>query len=72
MIANYMKNQLAQDYVSDQISLKEHMDAFVGVGERVKQGKNRQPLKVAACNCDERINPQYPFEGSARKEPSRS
>ena len=34
MIANYIKNQLEQDYASDQISLKEYMDPFTG--ERVK------------------------------------
>ena len=34
MIANYIKNQLEQDYASDQISLREYMDPFTG--ERVK------------------------------------
>ena len=36
-----------------------------------KQGKNKQPLLVAACKCDAMTNPQYPLEGAARVGPSR-
>ena len=31
MIANYIKNQLEEDYAKDQISLKEFADPFTGV-----------------------------------------
>ena len=31
MIANYIKNQLEEDYAKDKISLKEFADPFTGV-----------------------------------------
>ena len=37
IIKEYIKNQLEEDYTSDQISLKEYMDPFTG--KPVKQGK---------------------------------
>ena len=30
IIANYIKNQLEEDYAKDQISLKEFVDQFMG------------------------------------------
>ena len=30
MIAEYIKNQLEEDYASDQISIKEYTDPFTG------------------------------------------
>lgn len=30
VIADYIRNQLEEDYASDQISLKEYMDPFTG------------------------------------------
>ena len=44
VIADYIRNQLEEDYASDQISLKEYMDPFTG-SEKV--GK-RQP-HVSGC-----------------------
>ena len=36
-IKDYIKNQIQEDYVSDQISMKEFIDPFTG--EQVKQSK---------------------------------
>ena len=61
MIKDYIRNQLEEDYTSDQISLKEFTDPFTG--EKRKKKKKRQPLEAAACNNDAMVNPQYPFKG---------
>jgi putative transposase len=37
IIQDYIKNQLEEDYMSEQISLKEFVDPFTG--EKKKQGK---------------------------------
>ena len=61
MIKDYIRNQLEEDYTSDQMSLKEFTDPFTG--EKRKQGKKRQPLEAAAWNFDAMVNLQYPFKG---------
>ena len=40
VIADYIRNQLEEDYASDQISLKEYMDPFTG-SERSGQKDSR-------------------------------
>ena len=40
-IKEYIQNQLQEDIMNDQISLKEFVDPFTG--EPVKQGKEKQP-----------------------------
>ena len=61
MIKDYIRNQLEEDYTSDQISFKKFQDPFTG--EKRKQGKNKQPLEAAACSIDAMVNSQYPFKG---------
>ena len=61
MIKDYIRNQLEEDYTSDQISLKEFTDPFTG--NKRKKDKKRQPLEAAAWNNDAMVNLQYPFKG---------
>ena len=61
MIKDYIRNQLEEDYTSDQISLKEFTDPFTG--DKRTKGKKRQPLEAAVWNFDAMVNHQYPFKG---------
>ncbi len=47
MIKDYIRNQLEEDYTSDQISLKEFTDPLMG--DKRKKGNKSQPLEAAAC-----------------------
>ena len=44
VIAEYIRNQLAEDKISDQISIKEYFDPFTG--EQVNKSKYEQPHQV--------------------------
>jgi putative transposase len=46
IIEEYIRNQLEEDYMEDQISIKEYMDPFTG--NKNKYAKNRQPLIAVA------------------------
>lgn len=43
MIKEYIQNQLQEDKIYDQMSLKEFIGPFTG--ELVESGKNKKPLK---------------------------
>ena len=42
MIENYIRNQLQEDIVADQISMEEYLDPFTG--EKKKRKKKSNPL----------------------------
>ena len=42
MIENYIRNQLQEDIVADQISMEEYLDPFTG--EKIKRKKKSNPL----------------------------
>ena len=44
VIENYIRNQLQEDIVADQISMEEYLDPFTG--EEIKKTKNSTPLGV--------------------------
>ena len=47
IIEEYIKNQLEEDYMADQISIKEYIDPFTG-------NKNKQVKKATAFSCCQR------------------
>lgn len=55
-IRDYIRNQLEEDFMKDQISIKEYMDPFTG--EKIKYKK---PLLVASCDSDAMLNLQCPL-----------
>ena len=79
VIAEYIRNQLAEDKLSDQISIKEYFDPFTG--EQVNKSKEKQPhlvglleiicgrqsvsphLKVRPVLCPFRACASHPFYG---------
>lgn len=52
VIADYIRNQLEEDYASDQISLKEYMDPFTGSERKwAKKTAARERLPVMVMRC---------------------
>ncbi|MBG3703046.1 hypothetical protein I4814_14715, partial [Staphylococcus aureus] len=46
VIENYIRNQLQEDIVADQISMEEYLDPFTGEKNK-KRKKKEQPFRVA-------------------------
>lgn len=52
VIADYIRNQLEEDYASDQISLKEYMDPFTGSERKwAKKTAARERLPEIVMRC---------------------
>ena len=52
IIAEYIRNQLEEDYSSDQISMKEYMDPFTGnKSKQAKKAAARERLPVIIMRC---------------------
>ena len=59
VIAEYIRNQLEEDYAADQISIKEFTDPFTG--DKRKQAKNDNRTWAVAGECNTVQNFQNPF-----------
>lgn len=64
----YIRNQLVEDEVMDQMTMKEYMDPFTGS----KNCKAKQATLAAACKCNVLPNFQYPFRGEVCNVTSRA